>query len=224
MKSTDWYRLMSEYGVQVEQPLPEEFEGGQLEALVDSEDSTVQLALGTVYQTGPGDIERDPMKSAIWFRRSADQGNPMAQALLARSYLKGNGVPLSYAEAYKWSKESSENGDRLGEFLFAMCLKEGYGVPSDSVLAYQKLQKLANLGDPDSMVLLAVMLATGEGVCQDRIEAYAWANVAAAIGSRDAAEARDSIKAMLKREALVEAQKRSLEKFEHSRVARGEYE
>ena len=48
MKSTDWYRLMSEYGVQVEQPLPEEFEGGQLEALVDSEDSTVQLALGTV--------------------------------------------------------------------------------------------------------------------------------------------------------------------------------
>ena len=133
-------------------------------------------------------------------------------------------MPLSYAEAYKWSKESSENGDRLGEFLFAMCLKEGYGVPSDSVLAYQKLQKLANLGDPDSMVLLAVMLATGEGVCQDRIEAYAWANVAAAIGSRDAAEARDSIKAMLKREALVEAQKRSLEKFEHSRVARGEYE
>jgi TPR repeat protein len=221
MKSIDLAQFLSTLGVDLGNTLPEEFEPSQLEELLDSKDATIQFAMGSMYQVGPDDLEQDPIKSAIWFRRSAEQGHARAQALLARLHLHGEGVPLSYAEAYQWSRKSSEQGDRLGELLLAVCLKEGFGVPQAPEVAFEKLRKLAEQGDANAMVLLSVMLAKGEGVHRDNLEAYVWANVAAALGDGDGNELRDSFKGLISREALIGAQQKSLELFERTLIALG---
>jgi TPR repeat protein len=66
---------------------------------------------------GPVDQER----STYWLKQASESGFGPAQVDLSISYLKGTGVELDHAEAYKWALLSVSNGDERGEKLQSYC-------------------------------------------------------------------------------------------------------
>jgi uncharacterized protein len=40
--------------------------------------------------------------AVTWYRKAADQGNPVAQLFLGLMYYNGQGVPQDYVQAHKW--------------------------------------------------------------------------------------------------------------------------
>ena len=54
-----------------------------------------------MYRNGEG-VEKDYAEVVKWYRKSADQGDAVAQNILGIMYEKGNGVEKDYVEALKW--------------------------------------------------------------------------------------------------------------------------
>src|ERR1700740_637644 len=55
-------------------------------------DVNAQLQLGVIYLTGDG-VAKDDDQAMTWFRKAADQDNPVAERYMAEMYFKGRGVP-----------------------------------------------------------------------------------------------------------------------------------
>ena len=58
--------------------------------------------LGTGYYTGNYGLSVDYEKAFELVKKSADQGNPIAQNNFAAFYFDGKAIPKNYIEAYKW--------------------------------------------------------------------------------------------------------------------------
>jgi TPR repeat protein len=54
-----------------------------------------------MYQYGRG-VAQNYALAAYWYRRGAEQGNPMAQHLLGLLFDKGLGVPTNHVAAHVW--------------------------------------------------------------------------------------------------------------------------
>jgi TPR repeat protein len=52
-----------------------------------------------------------------WYRRSAHQGNDLAQRKLDLLYEGGDGVPKDYVQAYMWYKLEAANGGTSGAIM-----------------------------------------------------------------------------------------------------------
>ncbi|MDE7418905.1 MAG: carboxypeptidase regulatory-like domain-containing protein [Muribaculaceae bacterium] len=66
--------------------------------------------MGRFYDNGIG-VDQDRTESAIWYRRSAEQGDALAQYYLACAYEEGDGVPQDLEEAVNWYKKAEDNGE-----------------------------------------------------------------------------------------------------------------
>lgn len=60
-----------------------------------------EFMLGVMSFYGRG-VERDQTIAAIWFYKSARQGNPAAQLAFGSMFIRGVGVSPDPVEAYKW--------------------------------------------------------------------------------------------------------------------------
>jgi TPR repeat protein len=67
-------------------------------------DVNAQLQLGVIYLTGDG-VAKDDAQALSWFRKAADQTNPIAERYMAEMYFKGRGVPADNLEAAKWLRQ-----------------------------------------------------------------------------------------------------------------------
>ncbi len=65
-------------------------------------DPEAQFNLAKNYEAGRGGLKRDYVEAERWYRRSAEQGDPFAQASLGLLFRFGKGVTQDYVEAYKW--------------------------------------------------------------------------------------------------------------------------
>lgn len=65
-------------------------------------DAESQLALGVAYRDGSDGPPQDYFVAAQWFRRAAEQANPMAQYNLGQLYQSGRGVPKDLVQAHLW--------------------------------------------------------------------------------------------------------------------------
>lgn len=72
----------------------------------------------------------------------------------------------------------------------------------------------ADQGVAAAQLNLGVLYALGEGVPEDDVRAFAWLNVAAAQGSKKAAEAKDEIRQQMTAEQISRAQNISIELFD----------
>lgn len=54
------------------------------------------------------DVDADYEQSVHWFKKSADQGNRVAQCFLGWIYLKGEHLPQNYAKVCEWLTKSAE--------------------------------------------------------------------------------------------------------------------
>ena len=76
----------------------------------------------------------------------AEQGNVEAQRWLGHLYAAGQGVPLSYAIAFKWHLKSAEQGYAPAQKDVGMSYANGDGVAEDDKKAFKWLIKSAKQG------------------------------------------------------------------------------
>lgn len=75
----------------------------------------------------PDVCAEDPARAAMWFRRAAEAGNPIAQVQLAMRHRDGHGVGQDVAQAYVWAclaMHCSRENNRPAEFIVQQAMGE----------------------------------------------------------------------------------------------------
>ncbi len=92
------------------------------------------------YQEGVDAYRRGDYAAAMkeW-KPLAEQGNEMAQLVLADLYQRGKGVKKNYPLAAKWYRKSAEQGHPDAQLNLGFMYYLGEGVPKDLVLAFMWL-------------------------------------------------------------------------------------
>lgn len=68
-----------------------------------------QYHLGKMYEQGYG-VTKDYKEAVIWYRKSAEHGNPAGQYMLGYMYHKGLGGWKNYDKGIEWLLKSAEQG------------------------------------------------------------------------------------------------------------------
>ena len=113
------------------------------------------------------------------YRDQASRGDALAEALLARMYSDGDGVPQDYAQALTLYRKSADQGSRAGEAGLGSMYYYGLSVPVDYAAAFQWYRRAAAQGNPYSEDAVGTMLTDGLGTAQDYVEAFNWFRKAA---------------------------------------------
>ena len=132
-----------------------------------------ELKLAGDYFVGRG-VPRDPERSAYWYRKAADQGDPAAQAELGYFYASGIGVRADQAEAAKWYERAMAGGSQTAKLNLAVMYLKGAGVKRDPQLGLDLLHELAKLKDPRAESYLGIVYFMGYGVSPDHALAEKW--------------------------------------------------
>ena len=170
-------------------------------------DPEAQNSLGEIYAEGK-QVRSDYVEAANWYRKAADQGLAKAQHNLAVLYDIGQGVPQDESEAAGWYLKAAEQGFADAQYTLAGMYGLGRGVKRDPKEALKWYQHAAEQGDPLARYNLAERYERGKDVAEDFVEAYKWHCLAASVGLKDAATARDSLGKRMSSEQLAEARKR----------------
>jgi uncharacterized protein len=102
----------------------------------------------------------------------------------------------------------AEEGLATAQFNLGQMYDKGEGgLPKDFAAAASWYRKAAEQGIADAQVNLGVMYGAGRGVPQDYVLAHMWLNLAAAGGTKDAAEGRERVTAKMTPAQVAEAQK-----------------
>ena len=115
---------------------------------------------------GPDEVQR--------LRKSAEQGNALAQNNLGVMYAEGKGVSRNDSEAVKWFRKSAEQGNSAGESNLGEMYRDGRGVIHNDEEAVSWFQRSAEQGDAAGEANLGAMYLKGLGVSQDYGEALKW--------------------------------------------------
>ena len=116
-------------------------------------------------------------------RSKAEAGDADAALQLIGMFMKGEGVPQNYAEAYKWTRKAAEQGISGAQYGLGVLYYNGRGVPTDKSEAAKWFRKAAEQGDLPSAVLLSQLYLKGEGVDLNKDEALKWLRLAADQGN-----------------------------------------
>jgi len=65
-------------------------------------------------------VAQSDVEAARWFKKSAYQGNDMAQLTVGALFRRGAGVMRSAEEAVRWFKKSAERGNSEAQFNLAV--------------------------------------------------------------------------------------------------------
>ena len=116
------------------------------------------------------------------FRRSAAQGNALAETGLGAMYNDGLGMPKNYAEALKWYRLAAAQGYAPAETSLGVMYANGYGVAQRYAVALKWYRLAAAQGDGGAEYSVGLMFDNGQGVPQNYAEALKWYRLAAAQG------------------------------------------
>ena len=102
-----------------------------LRPLADQGDTNAQADMGYMYLNGFG-VEKNGGQAVRWFFRSADNGNPKAQAMLAHLYFSGDaGVSRDLALCAKWDRRAADQGYAEAQYDLGALYENGFGVSQD---------------------------------------------------------------------------------------------
>ncbi len=157
----------------------------ELRQMAEAGDAKSQVQLGLAYVTGDG-IGHDDLQAMKWFRKAADQDNPLGERYLAEMYFKGRGVPADNAEAAKWLRLAAEQDDAQSEHNLAVMYMQALGVPKNLKEAAKWMSRSAEQGLAAGELGLGVLYENGYGVPEDPVEAVKWYRKAVDQGNPDA--------------------------------------
>lgn len=112
----------------------------------------------------------------------AAAGDAEAQFLLGRNWLRGEGVPRDYAQAFSSMRKAAAQGHAEAEAGLGFMYSSGLGVAQDDAEAVTWLRKAADKGVAKAQFNLGRMLLAGRGVAKDENEAFEWIQRAAEQG------------------------------------------
>ena len=96
-------------------------------------------------------FEQKDFKSALAIIRPlAEQGDGIAQGMLAVLYKNGDGIKQDYFEAIKWYKKSAEQGVRIAQYDLAGMYINGLGVKQNYQEGFKWLKEAAEQDDVDA--------------------------------------------------------------------------
>jgi len=144
-----------------------------------------QVQMGLAYVSGDG-VKRDDAEAAKWFRKAADQDDPLGERYLAEMYFKGRGVSADPAEAARYLRMAAEQNDAESQHNLAVLYLGGQGVPKNLKEAVKWMQQSAAQGFADGELGLGAIYENGSGVVPDDAEAAKWYRKAADQGNFDA--------------------------------------
>jgi len=169
-------------------------------------DPVAQNKLGDLYANGQQGIKQDDSEAARWYRKSALQGNALAQFNLGMLYVDGRGVRQSYIKAARWFEKAAAQGIAPAQVHLGILYSDGRGVGRDYQKAQQWLLKAADQGNANAMTSLGILYELGLGVPRNRITAYALYMLAVASGGgHDAEHYRDRLHVYINRAARDKA-------------------
>lgn len=104
-----------------------------------------QLCLAQIYYVGIGNcIKKDVSEAVKWFRKAADQGNPIAQTSIGVIYLKGEGVSLNKSLAYQYILKAANQDYARAQYYLGGLYYEGNGIDKDFIEAIKWFKKAAD--------------------------------------------------------------------------------
>lgn len=166
------------------------------ETRAEAGDAYAQLAMSWLLMSRPGDDADNWRDASPWLRRSADQGNSMAQYSIGAVYEEGQGIRKSLKKALKWYRLAAERRNGQAALAIGLMYEFGYefgipgitkGVPRNYEEAARWYRIAAANGSREGEFRVGHMLDEGRGMERDYVEAMRWYLLAAAHGSVDAA-------------------------------------
>lgn len=121
-----------------------------------------EVRLAGDYLLGRG-VPRDPKRSAYWYGKAADQGDPAAQTEMGFFYAQGIGVQADPARAAQWYQRAMVGGSQVGKLNLAVMYLMGNGVRRDVLLGMDMLGDLANKKNPVAEDYLGLVYYAGYG-------------------------------------------------------------
>lgn len=179
---------------------------------------------------GPLAAQAPPLESD-WLTvmlRKAEQGDAIAQFMLANMYEKGSReVPKDPEEAGKWFRRSflcfrlvAEEGDLFAQYWLGGLYKNGKGVLPNHKAALRWFVRAAEQGDAQAQATLGRIFRDGEGVPKDSEKSLHWYRLAAEQGYDNAMSALGHLYSEGPRHHYVEAYKWILLSFKVSKHRR----
>jgi uncharacterized protein len=131
----------------------------------------------------PRDGSAPDVQTAIQrFKRAAELGDPISQAILGDIFSNGELVKADYEQATKFYRMAAEQGQRDGEFGLAARYIAGEGVPADPSEALRWFKAAADQGHADAQYDLGAMYEIGRGTDADPTSAVHYYQLAAQQG------------------------------------------
>jgi TPR repeat protein len=137
---------------------------------VDSNDPVAQLYMGFLSNGNHGLPKNDEV-AAMWFRRSADQGNAEAASCYAIHLMNGFGVPKDSVAAIKYLRIAVNSGMTAAMTNLGWSYANGEGVEKDQQQAVRYYRMAAANKDPIAYNNLGLLYLHGQGVIRDDEEA-----------------------------------------------------
>ena len=140
------------------------------------------LMLAQMYAKGNRSVKKDPAKALEYFTKTAMRGNPTAEAVVARTYAAGEGVPKNNAMATKFYIRAGLHGNVEAMFEAGNAYLTGNGIAKDEAKGFRLLSMAADEGFMKAAYLIANCYATGKGAPKDRKKALELHNALAEKG------------------------------------------
>jgi len=118
-----------------------------------------QYNLADEYDTGNSFISEDNGVAVYWYTKAAEQGLKEAQHNLGIMYLEGEGIEMSYKDAYKWFIKAANQKYDLSEHALGFLFESGYGVDKNIIEAGKWYLKASLQGNKKSSKALKRILS-----------------------------------------------------------------
>jgi TPR repeat protein len=159
----------------------------------------------------PAEVEAlDEDQAFEWWLRAANEGDPRAQFMVARSYKNGDGVGRDEDEAFVWFLASAQQGFLPAQMTVAGYYETGGPIPRDIEEAIYWHERASEQDSINSQFRLYQIYRGTEDRPVDRVAAYQWLYIAAEKGHEGAKDLMPEVEAALSDAEYEEGRRRAL--------------
>ncbi len=166
---------------------------GKIRAKADSGDAQSQLALGVLYASGQGGVEKNPALALEYVKAAAESGFAPAQTFLGCAYAEGKIVPRDMNAAVRWREFGAKNGTPADKWSLGNAFLYGYLVPKDQIKAVYWITQSANEGHAESILKLVEIYKNLERPEDEKMWARKYAQLEIAAAQKGNVDAMTSV-------------------------------
>lgn len=139
------------------------------------EEAELHYHIGMMLNNGNGGAKKDPQSALVWFRKAAENGNPLAQYKLGCYYAGQFGLLKDEAQALEWKMRAAQAGYSLAQHDVALIFYKRQDYTNTALW----LRAAADQGEFAPMMQFALLHASKRLPDADSVLAYAYTKVAA---------------------------------------------